>query len=376
MYLFPTVEIKRLTHKGQKVLGLFFDYNEDLKILCKNYGAYWSASKKAWLIADSEKNIKKIGSVFHNKAFLKFQFSSTNEKNKSPQKKNLVPETYLKTLKRMRYSASTQRAYKYLFNEFLNFIYPTPVQDFTEEDIRKYQDWLVTKKKVSISTQNQAINAIKFYLEKINQQERATYYIERPIKETKLPTVLSENEVLRILSSTKNLKHRLAFALIYSTGVRISELLNLRIKDFDLDRNMVYIRSAKGKKDRVSIISKALKPVLVTYLKEFKPNYWILEGPNRKAYSASSIRMALKKSIKKAEITKHVTPHTLRHTLATHLLDRGTDTRYIQQLLGHNSPKTTAIYAHVSTRSLQNINNPLDALLNDKALNKNNLNNQ
>ncbi|QLE02385.1 tyrosine-type recombinase/integrase [Galbibacter sp. BG1] len=373
MNTLPTVLVKKLKHQEKDVLGLYFEYNEEFIKICKNINSSWSNSKRCWWLSDTKDNLIHLKNAFKDKFLLRFELYTDASIKKSSNKVNLVPEEFTATLQRKRYSLSTQKTYSYLFNEFLHFIHPIDIQSFDENDIRNYQDWLVNRRKVAISTQNQAINAIKFYLEKVEGQERSTYYIDRPRKESKLPTVLSEEDVLKIFAATKNLKHRLAFALMYSTGVRISELLNLRIKDFDLDRNIVYIRGAKGKKDRVSIISKAIKPVLVTYLKEYKPNYWILEGSNRKAYSASSIRMALRKSVKLAKINKDVTPHTLRHTFATHLLDRGTDMRYIQQLLGHNSPKTTAIYAHVSTRSLQNLQNPLDALLNNKKLNINNL---
>jgi len=377
-----TIQVKALTHNNLPILGLYFPFDDALKELVKSLGARWSQSLKCWWIANEKQHLNALFVAAKGKAWidysdLKGKQTPINAAVKSEVKpaalKALLPQEYKDRLVRMRYSKSTIDSYSFLFNEFLNRIAPIGVNEFNEEHIRHYQDWLVNTKKVALSTQNSAINAIKFYLEKVAGGERKTYYIERPRKEKKLPIILSEEEVLRIFSATQNPKHRLTFAMLYSTGMRISEILNLRIQDVDLDRNLVHIKAAKGKKDRITIISHALKPVIETYYQEYKPNYWFIEGPGRTKYTAGSIRQSLFRSVKAANITKHVTPHTFRHSFATHLLERGTDTRYIQELLGHSSPETTAIYAQVSNKSLQNLRNPLDAILNDIKLNNNNL---
>lgn len=378
----PVIQLKHLTLDNSKVFGLYFDYDHELKELVKKSGAVWSHYNKCWWIANSPENLNTLFTTFRRKAWLDISaLGNTKKEAKNVPEvqilktvKMLVPDAYQNKLKRMRYSESTQKTYGHLFNEFLNYIVPISIHDFNEDHIRKYQNWLVEGKKVSSSTQNSAINAIKFYLEKVMGGERKTYFIERPRKEKRLPIVLSEQEVLKIFSVTKNLKHRLTFAMLYSTGMRVGEIVNLRIQDVDLNRNSVHIRAAKGKKDRVSIISEALKPVIKTYYKEFNPRYWFVEGPSRKKYSANSVRQSLARSVKAAQITKHVTPHTFRHSFATHLLERGTDMRYIQELLGHSSPETTAIYAQVSTKFLRRIENPLDAILRDKTLNNKQLN--
>lgn len=279
-----------------------------------------------------------------------------------------MPQEYKDLLLRRRYSANTYRIYVSMFNSFLHFIAPLSADEATEKDIRRYQDFLVKKRKLSQSSQNQAINAIKFYYEKLKGQDKKTYYIERPRKEKRLPVVLSEGEVLNILKYTKNMKHRLLFAFLYATGLRIGELLNLRIEDVDLERHTVNLKKAKGKKDRMSILSADLVPVIKTYLQEYKPNYWFVEGPGRKQYSASSVRASLHRSAKMAGIKKKVTPHTLRHSFATHLHEQGTDIRNVQELLGHNSPDTTMIYTYVSKGSLQNIESPLDRILRSNLL--------
>jgi integrase/recombinase XerD len=376
------IVVKPLTHRGERVFGLYFEIDDELKELVKSLGAKWSSTQKCWWILNNPKNLNALVLNAKGKAWI--DYTALKNENKKPPARNtkqekavlkwLLPESYTKSLVRMRYSENTISSYSFHFNEFLNHIAPANINNFTDQDIRKYQDWLVTVKKVSQSTQNIAINAIKFYLEKVSEGQRKVYYIERPRKEKRLPVVLSEEEVLRIFSATPNPKHRLIFAMLYSTGMRISEILQLRIQDVDLDRNLVHIKAAKGKKDRISVIGQVLKPIIETYYQEFKPRYWFIEGPGRTQYSASSVRQSLARSVTAAQITKHVTPHTFRHSFATHLLERGTDTRYIQELLGHSSPETTAIYAQVSNKSLRRIENPLDAILRDNNLKNKQLN--
>ncbi len=372
-----TITIKPIEIENTPVLGLFFPYNETLKSIAKKNGAQWSTSMRCWWIPETKSNLDLLFSIYKGKAWLDINTlkkKSTKLKSAKLSTTMLVPAVYREYLKRMRYSESTLKTYTSLFNEFLNFISPITFEDFSEEDIRRYQDWLVNEKKVKISTQGQAINAIKFYLEKVLRGKREVYYIERPRKERQLPIVLSKEEVVKLIAATPNEKHKLSFAMLYSTGMRISELLHLRLSDIDLDRCIVHIKNAKGKKDRITVLSKNLIPVIETFIEAHHPKYWLLEGPKRKQYSASSIRQTLKRNAKLAGITKNVTPHTLRHSFATHLLEQGTDLRYIQELLGHSSPETTAIYTSVTDSSLRRVKSPLDTILDDKKLSSNTLN--
>ncbi|QDH80682.1 tyrosine-type recombinase/integrase [Echinicola soli] len=371
-----SISVEHLSHRGQEVLGLFFPYDTNLIDFSKKLGAKWSKTKRCWWIRDTQENRRRLEEELSGDDRYPVPTIAKETAETSVSQKDLVPNEYRNRLKRRRYSESTYKTYCYLFNEFLHHIHPTSHFDFKESDIRKYQDWLVQVRKVSISTQNQAINAIKFYLEKVAMGKRKTYYIERPIKAKKLPSVLSEEEVMALFNATKNLKHLTALSMIYGSGMRLSELLNLRIRDIDTNRNLISIRGGKGKKDRVTLLGESIKPLLRQYLHTYKPNYWFLEGPGRHRYSASSIRSFLKRNAKSAGITVEVTPHMLRHSFATHLLDRGTDLRYIQQLLGHHSPNTTAIYTHVSTKNLQNIKSPFDQLTNDNQLDINYLKNK
>jgi site-specific recombinase XerD len=180
----------------------------------------------------------------------------------------------------------------------------------------------------------------------------------------KLPTVLNEQEVIQIFNVTENIKHKAILMLAYSAGLRLSELVNVKIKDIDSTRMQIRIEQAKGKKDRYSLLSIKLLEVLRKYFKDYKPKQWLFEGINGGMYSPRSIQLIMGESVKKAGITKKVGVHTLRHSFATHLLEGGTDLRYIQSLLGHESSKTTEVYTHITTKGFDQIKSPLDRLNN------------
>ena len=185
----------------------------------------------------------------------------------------------------------------------------------------------------------------------------------RPKKSRKLPNVISQEEILNIIKVTQNLKHRAIIALIYSCGLRISELINLELIDLHTDRKQLFIKNGKGRKDRYVSLADSFMPLLSNYYNSYKPKRYFVEGKNSCKYSAESVRKFLKKNTQKANINKVVTPHTLRHSYATHLLENGVDIRYIQLLLGHARPETTMIYTHVRKKDLMKIQNPLDAAL-------------
>lgn len=219
----------------------------------------------------------------------------------------------------------------------------------------------------SLSSQNQAINAIKYYWENLLNKERTFIEIERPIRERKLPEVLSLEEVNAIFSVCKNFKHLMIFKTIYACGLRISELINLEIKDINNKRRTIKIRIAKGKKDRIVPIPEELLIELRQYYKIYKPYQYLFEGQGStkvkpKKYSTSSIQTLIKKLSKQAHIRRKVTTHTLRHSYATHLYEYGISLRSIQVLLGHESSKTTEIYTRVSNIHIANTPSPLNFL--------------
>jgi integrase/recombinase XerD len=262
-----------------------------------------------------------------------------------------------------RYSSNTIKTYSDALEVFFKFFKDKPPENINIDDLIQFNTEYILKKNLSASYQNQVINAIKlFYRNRFNRSMEVDF-IQRPRREKRLPNVLSKDEVKSILEAPNNLKHRAMLSLIYACGLRRSELLNLTLKDILSDRGLLFIRQSKGKKDRVVPISIKLIEMLRDYYKAFKPKTWLFEGqfPNTK-YSEKSLENVLKQSLSKAKITKKVSLHWLRHSYATHLLENGTDLRYIQELLGHSSSRTTEIYTHVSTRNLQQIRSPFDDL--------------
>lgn len=222
--------------------------------------------------------------------------------------------------------------------------------------------YLVTERHVSTSYQNQSINSIKFYYEKVMRGQRKVYLIDRPREETYLPEVLSEQEISDILNATENLKHKAILMTIYSAGLRISEAINLKVKDIDSQRMQIRVEQAKGKKDRYTLLGTKTLEILRKYFLEYKPKIWLFEGAKGEQYAPRTIQEILKKSVAKTQIKKRVTVHTLRHSFATHLLEAGTYLRYIQSLLGHANSKTTEIYTHITTKGFDQIKSPLDRL--------------
>ncbi|MEW7280567.1 site-specific tyrosine recombinase/integron integrase [Aquimarina sp. 2201CG1-2-11] len=270
-----------------------------------------------------------------------------------------IPEVFLEKLELKCYSANTCRVYITMFERFINAFPNKSINYLTEEDIRDYLKGLVHLKK-SDSYLNQSINSIKFYYEVVLGMPNRFYSIERPRKKRKLPVILSKEEIVTMLQCTTNVKHRSILSLLYSSGLRKSELLSLKVADIDSKRMVVVVKQAKGNKDRLTLLSETALKDLRNYYKEWRPKTFLFEAPNGKSYSTTSVDKIVKKAALLAGIKKRVTPHTLRHSFATHLLENGTNLRHIQILLGHNSSKTTEIYTHVATNHLQSVKNPLD----------------
>ncbi|MDX2194978.1 MAG: tyrosine-type recombinase/integrase [Cytophagales bacterium] len=272
------------------------------------------------------------------------------------------PDEMIQKLQTMRYSEKTISTYKQLFEEFINYYNGKKTDDITEPEIVAYIRYLVQERGISASYQNQAINAIKFYYEKVKGGARKFYMLERPIREHTLPVVLSVEEVMRIIKAIDNIKHKTIIMLCYSSGLRLSELVNLQVADIDSHRMQISVKTGKGKKDRYTILSEKLLPLLREYYKIYKPKVYLFEGKDGGRYSERSVQSIVKEAVIKAKVIKHVSVHTLRHSFATHLLESGTDLRYIQTLLGHSSSKTTEIYTHVTSKALSGIKSPLDNL--------------
>jgi site-specific recombinase XerD len=278
----------------------------------------------------------------------------------------LVPiiKAYTDSLMVQRYSLRTFDAYLNAFVNYAKHIGLDKVAEASNNDVRSYLATL-SAQKISDSMLNTYVSALKFYYEKVLRQHKIdTKDIKRPRKGRHLPTILSIEEISRMIEVADNLKHRTIIYTLYSSGMRLNEILSLKIEDMWWDRDQIMVRGGKGKKDRVVPFSNVLKQLLLLYYEEYKPIYWLFEGQDRKhQYTASSMQKVIKSLKTKAKISKKVTAHTIRHCFATHLLEGGTDIRYIQELLGHKDIKTTLIYTHVTNDSIMKIESPLDKLM-------------
>ena len=260
-----------------------------------------------------------------------------------------------------RYSPNTMRVYRQGLGLFFQAHRQYQPEDISEEMIRNYLLDGIKNKKWSESTQNSNINAIKFYYEKVMGGQRKVYDVRARMPE-KLPGVLSQEEVKLLFGVLDNIKHRMILMVIYAGGLRVSELVNLRKDDIRADRMQMFIKGGKGKKDRYTVFSAKLLVQLNAYIREYKPSYWLFEGQDYGQYSVRSVQAILRKAVSASGINPYATVHTLRHSFATHLLERGTDLRYIQQLLGHSSSKTTEIYTHITKKGEDKLRSPLDDL--------------
>lgn len=351
-------------------LKLLFLYNKELVYLLKKIPfSVWDAKNKWWTIPYSEKFLEQVKDAGKDQKLEICYEEEPETPGISPRVTPFdipnyrpCPEEYLLKLTELRYSNNTLKAYKSSFEEFINYYHKSDIERIDEKMIIAFMQYLVIDRKVSTSYQNQSINAIKFYYERVLGGQRKLYLLDRPRKEKALPEVLSEDEVVRVIKQIGNIKHKAIVMLIYSAGLRLSEVINMKIKDIDSQRMQIYVQQAKGRKDRYTLLSKKLLPVLREYYNEYKPVTWLFEGAKGGQYSESSVQSIVNEAYERAGITKKVTTRTLRHCFATHLLENGVDLRYIQALLGHSSSKTTEIYTHITTRGFDQIQNPLDKL--------------
>ena len=272
------------------------------------------------------------------------------------------PEEYISKLKELHNSENTLRVYSSAFEQFCNYYKDHPLENISQEQITKYMQHLVVDRKVSSSYHNQAINAIKFYYERVLNGDRKIYLLDRPRKEQKLPVVLNQEEVKQLLKCIDNIKHRALVMLVYSSGLRLSEIVGLKIKDLDSVQMQIRVQQGKGKKDRVTILSERVLEILRRYFQQYQPKEWLFEGADGGQYSKRSAQQIVKDAARKAGIKKKISIHTLRHSFGTHLLESGTNLRYIQSLLGHESIKTTEIYTHITLKGFDQLRSPMDDL--------------
>ncbi|RZS95363.1 site-specific tyrosine recombinase/integron integrase [Cecembia calidifontis] len=355
----------------EPIIRIEFPYDFELKEYVKQFpGCSWDTKKKVWWVTYEDSMLSALLQYFKGKAWLDY---SELKKVEIPKKFATLPEldVFLKEeiskfedwMRNKRYSESTIKNYKGGLALFFRFTGNKSPDIITNEDLESFHKNYIIRRKFSASFQSLIINAVKLYFSNRLKKNLDPKGIERPKNPRILPHVLSKEEVKRILEVHQNVKHRAMLSLIYACGLRRSELLNIKIRDIDTNRGMLLIREGKGKKDRMVPLSGRILELLREYYKYEKPKEYLFEGETiGSKYSEGSLQKVLKTALQKAGIGKPVTLHWLRHSYATHLLESGTDLRYIQELLGHKSSKTTEIYTHVSQKSLGRIKSPFDDL--------------
>lgn len=351
-----TFTFKPGTHKNKNVIWVSFPYSPETKnqFKLKFPSAKWSQSNKKWHLPDLPavrlqlnlppqnkipNYLKKIHPINHQ-AFLDYHHA----------------------LQLKCYSPNTIRSYCSEFIHLLSLIKDTHVNLLTPIRLKNYFLYCINTLQTTEQSINSKINAIKFYFEQVLHQPKMFFDIPRPKKPIRLPQLLNKSEIKQLFQTVTNQKHLLILQLTYGMGLRVSEIINLKIEHIDSTRMQVLIACAKGKKDRYVNLPKSTLPLLRSYYLQYQPQTWLFNGQYGGQYTSSSIQKVFKRALRKANINKNIGIHSLRHSYATHLLESGADLRFIQELLGHHSIKTTQIYTHVSIQSKNNITSPLDLL--------------
>ena len=345
-------------HRDKKVILIYFNYNALLhkELKDKFPTAKWSASKRCWYLPDINAIRNEIG------------MTPNVELGKAAMLK--ISDVNMPALEKMRellllkaYSPNTIKTYCVEFSQLLYILKDISVDTLTPERLRSYLLYCVTTLKLSENIIHSRMNALKFYFEQVLHRDKIFFQdIPRPKKQLSLPKAFSKSDVAKLFTKVNNPKHLLMLKLCYGMGLRVSEIVNLKITDIDSKRMLVHIERAKGKQDRYVTLPSSILDDLRNYYRSFRPKTYLFEGQYGGQYAVRSVQVVFQNALKKAKINKAVGIHGLRHSFATHLMECGTDMVFIQKLLGHRDIRTTEIYAKVSNRHLGNIKSPLDDL--------------
>jgi integrase/recombinase XerD len=383
MEISQSVTYSLITHKGENRIALHFAYSGKLNNRArKNPEARWSRSLQCWHIPDSAENRIKCGLAPALKTKVKEKPAESTtipavnqlrtivnkippspvHDNNRPALDQLIQELQLKA-----YSSSTIKTYRNEFGAFLATLGKVPAVSLTTARVKDYLQYCISQLRLSENTVHSRINALKFYYEQVLKREKFFLEIPRPKKPMLLPRLLNETELARLFNALRNKKHKAMLFTAYSAGLRVSEIVNLKISDIDNKRMQILVRQAKGKKDRYVNLSPVLLDILRKYVGEYKPRpvEFLFESEQTGGpYPTRTVQQIFHNAKTGAGIRKDVGIHSLRHSFATHLLDKGTDIKYIKDLLGHFNIRTTEIYLHVSKKQLVNIVSPFDDLYN------------
>lgn len=348
-------------HRGKNIIWIRFEKNQEMiNYLRSRVKAWWSASKKAWYVTDNR----------HYRQLFGMEQKIVGKKaiNKIHPVNYPAFQRFLEQLKLKGYSENTLRVYSNGFAQLLYIIKAFPVDNLTPERLRSYFLYCHDKLKLSEAEIHSRINAIKFYFEQVLHRDKMFIDIPRPKHPSLLPKMLNHQEISKIINVLENKKHRLMLKLCYGMGLRVSEVVGLKLTDIDSVSMLVRIEQAKGKKDRVVVLPQSVLTELREYYIEYRPKEYLFEGQTGGQYSIRSVQNVFKQAVSKAGVKKRIGIHGLRHSYATHLLETGTDIRLIQELLGHNNLKTTEIYTHVTTPAKAKVKNPLDNITGESSV--------
>ncbi len=365
-------------HRGESRIAVRFDYDPVLHARIKKApGARWSQSMKCWHLPDTTVNrVKCKLQVATPPALLVSTNTTLNNSTETTCRQSAVKNALLKIstgnatqlklfmehLLLHAYSKNTISTYKNEFAQLLQLLGNKPVESLQPQHLQRYMLWCVNKG-LSENTMHSRLNAMKYYYEQVLNRKKFFFDLPRPKRPLLLPKVLNESELARLFNALVNKKHKAMLFTAYSAGLRVSEIVNLKLIDIDSKRMQVFISCAKGKKDRYVNLSPVLLDILRKYISERIPNprvYLFESGQTGGAYPCRTVQQIFTNAKQAAGIGKEVGIHSLRHSFATHLLESGVDLRQIQVLLGHGSSKTTEIYTHVATNTFETIKNPLD----------------
>lgn len=371
-----TVTLSIIEHRGEKQIKIAFAYDQDVKEYIKKFpNVKWSRTHDSYYVPYHKRKVNELFQYLRARnLYVDYSALKTRTYKKNPIKKKNTPlanlakastqaiDQFVEWMRQKRYSENTIKTYSSMIKLFLAHHSKKNVEELDKNDLLQFNTDYILANNYSSTYQNQLVNALKLFYSRNTDHRMQIEQLERPRKSQRLPEVLSLDEVKELLSVIRNTKHKTLLSLLYSCGLRIGECLNLKLSDIDMERHLIHVKSGKGRKDRYVPLSSAMKKLLDRYYSQYNPDLYVFMGAQGGKYSPVSARQVLKRALKDTAITKHVTLHTLRHSYATHLLENGTDIRFIQELLGHNDPKTTMIYTHVSTASLGKIKNPFDDL--------------
>lgn len=363
-----------LVYKNEPRITIRCDYDATLNNQLREIpGSTFSRSLQCWHIADTAENRKRFG--LSNEAHpVDVRIPVKDKPNAAVQKVKTITisnenkvalQQFIQLLELKRYSASTIKTYRNEFSVYLQTLGKTPAASLTVQRVKDYLQYCNAVLKLTENTVHSRMNALKFYYEQVLKREKFFWEIPRPKKADILPKVLGEDELSKLFKVAGSTKHKAILFTAYSAGLRVSEVINLEWKHLDRGRSQMLVAQAKGKKDRYVSLSPILVDILESYYRKcrIKPQKYVFEGPVAgEPYSARSAQIIFARAKEKAGIKKEISFHSLRHSFATHLLEKGTDVRYIQELLGHFSIKTTTRYLHVAKEKLVVIESPLDSL--------------